>query len=486
MGNEKITNKKKPNLLEAFSMIAVLLGMITFAVSKEISIIPALVVSIVWSMIIAAKCGYSWTEIMTAVYNRMHGVIEVFIIILCIGMFVAAMIFSGTIPTIIYYLVNIISPTWMIVLSFVITALVSIIIGTSWGTAGTVGVVMISIAQSMGVPLPIVAGAVASGSHVGQILSPMSDTTNVSASLAGVDTMTMIKRMAHYAIPVVVISTVAYAVLGFINVTAGGSMESVALIRQEIKGVFNVNPIVILPMVFIFFLTFKKKPIIMTLTLTSLIGVVFGVVFNGFSFANGLDALYNGFSLSNTTGIITDSYSDIFLNLVNRGGVMSMINAAVLVIVATMYGTILTEVKAIDVIAIALFDKVKSRILLVFSSIFVSGLVVAMTSSSFLASMMSKDLFLEKFKEQGMDGMDLVSSCTTASTQFLTCIPWCDTAIFLSAVSGISTFAALPYNLFGWGCAAMAIVLSVFGLGFKNGKRLVKLESSLTEAATAE
>lgn len=459
--------KVRPNLLEALSMILVLLGMVVLAVQADISIIPALVIAIVWSMAIAVKCGYSWDEITAPIWDRLRGVVEIFLIILAIGMFVAAMMYSGTIPTIIYYLINIISPGLMVVLSFVITAIVSCIIGTSWGTAGTVGVVMLSIAQSMGVPMAIVAGAVASGSHVGQILSPMSDTSNVSASLAGVDTVTMIKRMAHYAIPVVIFATVVYAILGFMNVSASGNLESVALIRQEIASVFNVDPLVILPMVFIFFLTFRKKPILMTLTLTSLIGIVFGMLFNGFSFVNGLDALYNGFDLTASIGVAADGFSDIFLNLVNRGGAMSMINAALLVIVATMYGTILLETKAIDVIAVTVFGKVRNRVMLVTSSIFVSGLVVAMTSSSFLASMMSKDLFLEKFEEQGMDGMDLVSSCTTASTQFLTCIPWCDTAIFLAALSGVSTLEALPYNLFGWGCAVGAIVLSIFGVGFK-------------------
>lgn len=473
---KKVKEKIRPNLLEALSMIVVLLGMVVLAVQADISIIPALVIAIVWSMAIAVKCGYSWDEITAPIWDRLKGVVEIFLIILAIGMFVASMMYSGTIPTIIYYLINIISPGLMVVLSFVITAVVSCIIGTSWGTAGTVGVVMLSIAQSMGVPMAIVAGAVASGSHVGQILSPMSDTSNVSASLAGVDTVTMIKRMAHYAIPVVIIAAVVYAILGFANISASGNLESVTLIRQEIASVFNVNPLVILPMVFIFFLTFRKKPILMTLTLTSLIGIVFGMIFNGFTFVNGLDALYNGFDLTGSIGIASEGFSDIFLNLVNRGGAMSMVNAALLVIVATMYGTILLETKAIDVIAVTVFGKVRSRVMLVSSSIFVSGLVVAMTSSSFLASMMSKDLFLEKFEEQGMDGMDLVSSCTTASTQFLTCIPWCDTAIFLAALSGVSTLEALPYNLFGWGCAVGAIVFSIFGIGFKNGKRFVKLD----------
>lgn len=387
----------------------------------------------------------------------------------------------GTIPTIIYYLIKIINPTLMVVLSFLITAIVSVIIGTSWGTAGTVGVIMLAIAQSMGVPLPLVAGAVASGSHVGQLCSPMADTSNVAAGFADVDTMTMIKRMAYYTVPTIILAIVAYTVLGFANGSSAADLSQVDVIRQEISSVFNTNVLVILPMVFVFALTFMKKPILMTLGLASLIGIVFGMIFNGFSFGAGLDAIYNGFTLAGTAGIAEDGYSSIFLNLCNRGGAMSMINAALIVIVASMYGTVLMEIKALDVIADTIFAKVKSRVLLNASAVVLAGLIVGLTSSSFLAGMMPKDLFLKKFEDEGMDSMDLVSTAVSASTQYLTCIPWCDTAIFLAAISGVSTIAALPYNFFGWGCSVMAIILSVVGIGFKNGKRFFKLESTKAE-----
>ena len=165
----KIREKKKPLFIEAISMIVVLLALVIYSVKLDISIIPAMMIAIVWSMVIAYRCGYGWNDIMAPVYEREKGVVEVFFIILLIGAFISTMMFSGTIPVIIYYLINVISPSLMIVLSFLLTAIVSVIIGTSWGTAGTVGVIMLAIAQSMGVPLPIVAGAVASGSHVGQL-----------------------------------------------------------------------------------------------------------------------------------------------------------------------------------------------------------------------------------------------------------------------------------------------------------------------------
>ncbi len=480
MSEKTVKEKQKPNFIEAVSMLLVLLAAVVVCVKADINIIPAMIVAIVWALIIAMKCGYTYNEIMEPVWDRCRGVVEIFLIILAIGMFVGAMIYSGTIPTIIYYLIKIVSPAMIVVLSFLLTTIVGIIIGTSWGTAGTVGVIMLSIAASMNVPMAIVAGAIASGTHVGQLCSPMSDTSNVCANFAEVDTMTMIKRMAYYTVPTIVIATVLYLVLGLGSGNAGASLEQVDLIRKEISTVFNTNPLVILPMVFVFFLTFKKKPILPTLTLASLVGVLFGMVFNHFSFVEGLHTLYNGFSLETTAGLSAEGFSDIFLNLVNRGGAMSMINAALIIIVATVYGTILYEVKAVNVIADVLFKHVKSRPAMCLSTIVVAGLVVALTSSSFLAEMMPKDLFGEKFKENGADLMDLVSSEATASTQFLTCIPWCDTAIFLAGLSGVPTLQALPYNFFGWGCAVMALILSVLGIGWKSGKRFFALNSTKT------
>ena len=443
-------------------MIIVLLALVVYSVKQDISIIPAMFLAIVWAMLVALRHGYTWEDLMPAVYEREKGVMGVFFIILLIGSFFGMMIYSGTIPTIIYYLIKIINPSWMVLLTFLVCTIVSVIIGTSWGTAGTVGVIMIAIAQSMGVPIPLVAGAVASGSHVGQLLTPMADTTNVAASFANTDTMNMIKRCAYYTIPVIILSVVGYFILGLTTGSGSGSLETAEVISREIAGTFNVNPLVIIPM-----------------------AVVFGMVFNKFSFAAGLNTLFNGFTLSGTAGLDEAGFSSIFVNLCNRGGAMSMISPALIVIVAAMYGTILLEVKALDVIADTLFAKIHSRVLLTISAEFLAALIVGLTSSSFLAGMMPRDLFKKKFEDDGMDATDLVSSAVSVSTQYLTCIPWCDTAVFIAGIAGVSTLSYLPYNFFGWGCSVMAIILSIFGIGFKNGKRMWAIKEPGDENTTS-
>jgi NhaC family Na+:H+ antiporter len=384
------------------------------------------------------------------------------------------MVFSGTIPAIIYYMVSVINPNFMIVLSFLVTGIVAVLIGTSWGTAGTVGIVMLSIASSMGVSMPMVAGAVISGAHVGQLLSPMSDTTNVAANLAQTPTMNLIKRISYYSIPVVIFAVAIYTVLGFAGGASGADVEEALLIRQEIKSVFNVNPLVILPMVLVFVMTFKKQPIIKSMLISAMVAIIFGTVFNGFSIWKGLDALFNGFDFQVVTGLEPEGYSDIFMTLVNRGGVMGMISSALLAIAATCYGGVMIKIGAVNVVAEVLFGRVKSRIGLVFSAIAVAGIVVALTTSAYLAILIASDLFKEKFHDAGMDDTDLISSCISASSQFVVCVPWVDTAIYMASISGVATMVSLPFNIFCWGNAVMAIILSMVGIGFANGRRFGK------------
>ena len=462
--NMKVREKKKPGFLASISMIIVLLALVVYSVRLDISIIPALVLSICYSLGVAYYYGYGWDEIMEAVYEKEKGVIGVFFIILMIGMFIAAMMFSGTIPTIIYYIVHVINPAWVIPMTFIICAVISVLIGTSWGTIGTVGVIMIAIAQSMNVPIAIVAGAVASGSHVGQLISPM------SASFAKTDTVSMIKRVAIFTIPTLVFALVGYVVMGITISGQTADLSAASAITSDIQKVFHVSPILILPMVIVFVMTFLKKPIVQTLGISAIIGILFGVVFNGFDFGNGLSALYSGFSLEKMTTIPVSSLSDVFVNLCNRGGMISMISPALLVIVASMYGTILLHIKALDVIADTLFSKLHSRFLLNLAVSVLATLIIALTSSTFLAAMMPKDLFFKKFNEEGMDGKDLISSVVAASTQLITCIPWCDTAVFIAGIAGVSTLSYLPYNLMGYGTVIFAMVFALLGIGFTKKK----------------
>ncbi len=299
----------------------------------------------------------------------------------------------------------------------------------------------------------------------------MADTTNIGANLAHSDVTSMIRRISRYCVPVLVVSTIAYLVLGLWGGAGSASLETSELIRSEISRVFNVNPVVILPMVLVFVMTFRKRPIVLTLVVSSPVALAFGAVFNGWAPTAGLEALFSGFDLKAVTGLDPSGFSDVFVTLVERGGITAQVNAALLAIVATCYGAVMIQIKAVDVIAEGLFSRVRSRVGLVVSAVLAAFMVVALTTNAYLGVLMSSDLFRSKFRDAGMDDLDLLSSCMSVSTQAVVLVPWVDTAIFMAGITGVSTMASLPFNFFGWGNAVAAVLLAVFGLGFANGRR---------------
>ena len=468
---EKETTKRKPTLLEAFSVLFVLVGLLVFVVSKGFDVIPPLAITISYMMFIAYRCGYSWDELIEVVLDRCRGLVEVIFIMYSIGAFIGAMMFSGTIPTMIYYLIEVISPKFIVVLSFLLCGTVALLIGTSWGTIGTVGVIMISIATSLGVPLAPVAAAIAGGSHLGQTMSPMSDMTNLSGNLSGSDTMTMIKRMLYFGIPVVTLSIVVYTAIGFMTSSGAASMDAVNLIREEIASVYNVNPIVIIPMLLVFFMTFKKQPVIKSLVLASLMAIPLGVCFHGFDLAQGINVLRDGFDLTRVTGIDSALYGDVFLNLINRGGAASMGSAVLLTLVATFMGAVMVKIGLVNVIVEKVFKNVKGRIALTVSVVVVTITMVACTSSSVLAIMLAIEFFRDKFHAAGMDDKDLTATAMSVGSQFIGVVPWCDTAVYIAGITGVSTMVYAPYAFFCWASSVIMIILSAFGIGYAKNKK---------------
>lgn len=471
---EKEITKRKPTFLEAFSVLVVLIVLLVFVVSKGLDVIPPLAITCAYMMFIGARCGYTWGKLIEAVLDRCRGLVEVLFIIYAIGAFIGAMMYSGTIPTLIYYLVELISPKFIVVLSFLICGAVAILIGTSWGTIGTVGVIMISIATSLGVPLAPVAAAIATGSHLGQTMSPMSDMANLSGNLSGSDTMTMIKRMAYFGVPVVVVSIIVYSAIGFMSGSGVASMEAVELIKKETSTVYNVNPVVILPMLMVFFMTFRKQPVIKSLFLASMVAIPVGVIFHGFDLALGINVLRSGFDLTTITGLNAADFSDIFVNLVNRGGAMSMSSAVLLTLVATFMGAIMVKVGIVNVIVESVFKNVKGRVGLTVSVVLVTVMMVACTSSSVLAIMLAIEFFREKFHAAGMDDKDLTSTAMSVGSQFIAVVPWCDTAVYIAGITGVTTMAYAPYAFFCWASSVVAIVLSIFGIGYAKSKKTEK------------
>lgn len=465
---EKSTKvKRKPNKIEAFSSLLFLIIVVLIGnFFGGIGIGAPLALSIGYVSIIAWRCGYSWDDIKDAMSEKVTSILDIFFILLGVGFLVAAWMFSGTIPTLITYMVKVINPDYVIVLTFILCAILSMIIGTGWGTAGTLGVVMIGLGLTLGVNMPALAAAVGCGSHVGQILSPMADMVNLTAVLGKKQPMDMAKRSAYFVIPTVIISIIVCLIVGFTSHASNTSLDEIDVIVSSMKEVFHISIFSLLPFVFLLILAVMKKPILPVLFSSGLIALVVGVFVNGFSLADGLMVVHEGFSLS-TLGIDSSTVNPIVVTLVERGGMLSFASVFVTLFLALGYAGIMVKIGSLDVIVTTLFGKIKNTVGLAVSTCLVGIITAASTSNSYLTLLLPVELLGEKYEQNGWDISNAAAVSGSVGTIIMMVIPWTTTGLYISEVTGVPILKFAPYAILSYGCCIIAVITSFIKFGWE-------------------
>jgi NhaC family Na+:H+ antiporter len=277
------TNKKQASLLDALIPIIALMIMLFASVSFYGSDSSyganqiALILGAAIASLIGFKNGYNWSEIEKGICSGVSTAFGAILILMMVGSLIGSWIISGTVPTMIYYGLLLLDPSIFYVAACVICALVSISIGSSWTTAGTVGVALIGIAAGLDMSMGITAGAIISGSYFGDKMSPLSDTTNLAPAVAGTDLFSHISHMIWTTGPSMVIALILFTIIGL---TQDYSQEpanlgaTVDILRQQ----FNITPWALLPLILVLVLAFKKVPAFLTLLIGSLVGCIFAVI----------------------------------------------------------------------------------------------------------------------------------------------------------------------------------------------------------------
>ncbi len=463
-------NIRRPHNWEAFSVIVFLLvSIIVGFVVFKINISILLLISSAYTMLIGKRCGYTWKEMEGAVIEKISSTISALFILLGIGFLISTWMFSGTIPYIVYYLIGIINPSFVPLCAFIICSVVSVIIGTSYGTAGTVGVIMIGIAQAMGIPLAITAGAVVSGSYLGQVISPVADMPNLTAPMGDVELYENIKHALYVVVPSLVICCIAYLIIGS-STGMSADLSNVMEVKQGIAEIFAIHPAALLPLVFLFFSSFKKLPVAPSLFVSGTIAIIVGVITNGFTWIAGLNCAYEGFSLS-MTNANPDNVSVIITSLVTRGGINSMGSTLVLVFCAFAFAGVSTKIKVLDVIAEQTLGNVHSVAGLTISTVITTVIAAMATANAYLTAIVPIELLKEKYVEAGLHPVNLVRTNQVSGAILIPLIPWAAAGAYMSGVMNMPTVSYLPYAFFCWGTAIVAIILSLFKIGIRPLKK---------------
>lgn len=460
----KTLKKKKPTLLQAlipiiFMIVSLGIGYGILGIKAE----PIMIVSAFIAGIIAFKLGYTWDEMQKAIVEKIANALPATLILWSVGLLIGSLMFSGAVPMIIYYGVQMINPKFILVTAFLLSALLAIVTGTSWGSAGTIGVAMMGIAGGLGVSLPATAGAVVSGAFLGDKLSPLSDTTNLAPMAAGSDIYDHIKHMLYTTVPAAVVSIIVYLIVGFNSSGELVTPDSVNLMMNQLNSMFKFNIILLLPLILIILGSLKKWPTIPTMLGTSLFTIVLGSIVQGFSLIDGFTSLISGFDLT-MTGFSGEATAEV-IKLINRGGVSSVTSTTVLIFCAMGFAGIVSVSGMLDVVLEILMSKVKSTTGIIVSTIASCFTVAFVTGSSYLSILVPGELFKDVYPKKNLHPKNLSRTLEDSGTVIVPLIPWSAAGAYMTATLGVPTLEYLPWAILNYTGIIFAIILAITGFG---------------------
>ena len=461
MSGNKTKAQLRPTLVQALLPLLGLLvclggGYAVLKLPTQVCLLGAAVVA----GFVGLWIGIGWDDMVEGMVEKVSASFGSIMVMICVGAMIASWIFSGTIPMLIYYGIKLIDPRFLFVTGFLVCAIISTFTGTSFGSAGTAGVAVMGVAIATGAPL---AGAVISGAVFGDKLSPFSDTTMLAPVAAGCDLYDHIKHMIYTTGSATILSIVVYAVVGL--TLPKESMASPELVQQmlgTLETMFHFNPILLLPPVVVLLGAFFHKPTVPCMLLASVLAIVMGMVFQGFSFATGMTAFYSGFNVS-MTGFSGEVIPQIN-TLLNRGGLMGMMSTILLIFCAFAFGGIYSKSGCIAVILEQLMKGIRSVGSLVSSTVLATIFMSLVTGSSYLAILVPGEMFAPAFDQFGLHRKNLSRTLEDAGTCVVPLVPWAVAGTYMANTLGVSTVAYLPWAVLCYSSFVFAIIFGFTGL----------------------
>ena len=419
---------RKANFSEALFTFASLTIIMFISIIKyeESPHIPMLIGVFIASLV-ALKIGYTWKFIENSMIKGISQAMQSIIILAIIGVLIGVWILAGVVPTMIYYGLMILKPSIFLLATVLITSITSLATGTSWGTAGTMGIALMGIASGLGIPAPVTAGAVLSGAYFGDKMSPLSDTTNLAPAMAGTDVFTHIKAMLK---PTLIAYGLTLLIFGFLS--------NVDLIANGLKETFTISPVLLLAPLVVIISIAKKLPAVPGIALGIIIAAILGPIYQDINFGDILSAGLNGY-VSNTGLEAVDQ-------LLTTGGLNNMMSSISLTIIAMMFGGIAEETGILEAIVKKFLHRVQSVVGLVISTILTCVFTNASMPEQYIS--MPGRMFKNEYKERNLDPTLLSSTLESGGTVTSAMIPWNTCGTYMSTVLGVSTVHYLPFLFF--------------------------------------
>jgi NhaC family Na+:H+ antiporter len=439
----KVPREKKEatlgiSLIPVFVIVAVLaIAIIGFGQDPHI---PILIGAATGALIAVYNLGYTWEEVEKGIVDSIGSVMSAILILAIIGMLIGTWIGGGIVPTLIYYGLKILSPTFFLITALLLCSVVSIATGSSWTTAGTVGVALIGIAQGLGISPALAAGCIVSGAYFGDKMSPLSDTTNLAPAMAGAKLFDHIRHMFYT-------TGLSYGITAVIFIIIGLQYRGQAIDAGEINGILTaiesiyvVNPLFLLVPVITIAAVAMKIPAIPGL----LIGVVLGAFCMLFQGSGDLGSIIDAIHY----GVAAESGHEMVDELLTNGGLDNMMWTISLIMCALTFGGVLEVTGMMATIANKLLQFAKNTGSLILVTVLSCLFVNVLCADQYLGIALPGKMFKDVYAERGLAPRNLSRTLEDSATVTSALIPWNTCGATMAEFLGVGTFAYAPFAFF--------------------------------------
>ena len=446
----------KPSLFLSVTVLAVIAVVLTAGIIAGVPTIPLLVVNIFLVLIISMLFGYPYRELEEGMMSGVKRAMDCVIILLFVGVLIGAWIKCGTVPMIIYYGLSFITPRMLLPLTFVMCSLLSLCIGTSLGTAGTMGVACVSIGVSMGIPISIVAGAAISGSVLGDKLSPLSDSTILASSASDINIYYHVRSMMYTTIPAVIISLVIFYFLGAQYAQVAMDPSVIKSVRVQLAGLYHFNILLLTPVVLIVILSIRKVPAILAILISGFAGLALAVLVQKAALTDVLAVVFNG--------VKVNSGMELVDTMLSKGGISSMMNTICTAVLALALGGILSEAGFLHTLVERITGSVRSDRAAILVTLVCGILTVMLVTNFYVSAVLMGTMFRELYDRRGIHRSVLSRTIEEANTIILPLVPWNTGCIYYMGLFGFTTLSFAPYVVFAYANIAVSIICALAGI----------------------
>ncbi len=467
---------KAPSFLDASIPLLVLVFLLSLSVflygsdssygANQIALFVAAFVGVV----IGLKNGYGWAEIEQAMVKGISLSLGALLILFSVGALIGTWLLAGTVPSLIYYGLQLLDPSWFYAASCLLCAVVALSIGSSWTTAATIGVALIGVASGLGMSPAVTAGAIVSGAYFGDKMSPVSETTNLAPAVAGSNLFDHIRHMTWTTIPSLVMALIIFAVMGF-NADAAADDSQIRAISDALQQHFSISPLMLVPLLVLMAMAVKKVPAFPTVFIGALLGGIWAVLFQPELVAKMADPQLNGvlatLKVVWTTlhgGFVIETQNAELDKLLNGGGMVKMLNTCWLIFSAMMFGAVLEHIGLLRKFVEAILHKAHSTGSLITSTIATCIATNILTADQYMSIVMPGRMFKEEYERRGLAPVNLSRTLEDGGTITSPLIPWNTCGAYMHGVLNVNPLDYAMYAFFNLINPVLAVIYAYMGI----------------------